>query len=83
MPWVGVAPKSGSIIGATPGRLKLCTVSRVVRVRVRVRVSDTVRREFGDVSDPGIGLGDSVCESEKILPDIRVGVVVRVRHPGG
>ena len=35
------------------------------RFGVRVRV----RRDFFNVSDPGIELGDGVCDFEKVLPD--------------
>ena len=47
-------------------RVHLCSFfQHVVRERFRVRV----RRVIFNVSDPGIELGDSVCDFEKVLPD--------------
>ena len=44
-------------------------ITVTVRVTVRVRVRIRVRREVINVNDPEIGLGDHVCDFEKVPPD--------------
>ena len=62
--------ETSPIAGFEPRQdLPRCNQSEYLPLRQTVRVRVRVRREFVNMSDLGIELGDGVCDFEKVPPD--------------